>query len=173
MIDRIKLLMDYSRMATSVFADTIGISRSGLTHLLNGRNQPSLDVIKKILYAFPDVSTEWLMFGLGDMLKGKPSATESPIPKNNSVNNNDCMQQIELFSDYPSEIENHAQESEMTPKSNFQRDIVQPTVKPNKTATDNPSLSSKKKTRNSQSKGVVKIVFFYNDNSFEEYIPTI
>ena len=69
MIDRIKQVMDYSQLSTTTFADTIGISRSGLTHLLTGRNQPSLDVARKILAKFPEISTEWLIMGMGDMFR--------------------------------------------------------------------------------------------------------
>ena len=56
-------------MSPSAFADTIGISRSGMTHLLTGRNQPSLDVAKKILVKYPEVSTEWLIMGMGEMFR--------------------------------------------------------------------------------------------------------
>lgn len=69
MIERIKQVIDYSQLSSSAFADTIGISRSGLTHLLTGRNQPSLDVARKILAKFPELSTEWLIMGMGDMLR--------------------------------------------------------------------------------------------------------
>ena len=69
MIDRIKNVIDYSQLSSSAFADTIGISRSGLTHLLTGRNQPSLDVARKILAKFPEISTEWLIMGMGEMLR--------------------------------------------------------------------------------------------------------
>ena len=69
MIERIKHVIDYSQLSSSAFADTIGISRSGLTHLLTGRNQPSLDVARKILAKFPDISTEWLIMGMGEMLR--------------------------------------------------------------------------------------------------------
>lgn len=69
MIERIKQVIEYSQLSLSAFADTIGISRSGLTHLLTGRNQPSLDVARKILAKYPDVSTEWLIMGMGEMLR--------------------------------------------------------------------------------------------------------
>lgn len=69
MIERIKQVIEYSQLSSSAFADTIGISRSGLTHLLTGRNQPSLDVARKILAKFPDISTEWLIMGMGEMLR--------------------------------------------------------------------------------------------------------
>lgn len=77
MIDRIKQTIEYSQLSSSAFADTIGISRSGLTHLLTGRNQPSLDVARKILAKFPEISTEWLIMGMGEMFR-----TDVEVPEN-------------------------------------------------------------------------------------------
>lgn len=77
MIDRIKQTIEYSQLSSSAFADAIGISRSGLTHLLTGRNQPSLDVARKILAKFPEISTEWLIMGMGEMFR-----TDMVVPEN-------------------------------------------------------------------------------------------
>ena len=69
MVDRIKQVVEYSQMSTKAFADTIKLNPSSLTHIFNGRNQPSLDVVKKILTAFPEVNSEWLIMGVGLMIK--------------------------------------------------------------------------------------------------------
>jgi transcriptional regulator with XRE-family HTH domain len=45
------------------FADKIGVQRSSLSHLLSGRNKPSLDFILKILDVFPDVDLYWMING--------------------------------------------------------------------------------------------------------------
>jgi transcriptional regulator with XRE-family HTH domain len=50
-------------------ADEIGVQRSGISHILSGRNQPSYDFIVKILERFPDIDTEWLLLGKGDMIR--------------------------------------------------------------------------------------------------------
>ena len=69
MVDRIKQIIEYVQMSPTAFADTIGINRSSLAHIFSGRNQPSLDVAKKILTSFPEISTEWLIMGVGLMIK--------------------------------------------------------------------------------------------------------
>ena len=79
MIDRIKQVIDYSQMSSSAFADTIGISRSGMTHLLTGRNQPSWDVARKILAKFPEISTEWLIMGMGEMLRPEEQSQQPVV----------------------------------------------------------------------------------------------
>ncbi len=72
MASRIKDLLDAKGLSPSAFADAVGIPRSTISHILSGRNKPSLDLIQKVLDAFPDVRTEWLVRGMGTMLSGAP-----------------------------------------------------------------------------------------------------
>lgn len=103
-------------MSTSAFADTIGISRSGLTHLLTGRNQPSLDVARKILAKFPEVSTEWLIMGMGAMFrpdysvpaKGAETAV-SDAPSGHPDENRKNAPLPDLFGEYPALDDSGAQ----------------------------------------------------------------
>ena len=53
-IKRLELLLDYYSISASVFADKVGVQRSGMSHLLSGRNKPSLDFVLKIVENFPD-----------------------------------------------------------------------------------------------------------------------
>lgn len=69
MVDRIKQVMEYYEETPNSFAEKLGVNRSNLTHIFSGRNQPSLDFAKKVLKAFPEVSTEWLIMGVGNMIK--------------------------------------------------------------------------------------------------------
>ena len=69
MVDRIKQVMEHYEETPAGFAEKIGVNRSNLTHVFSGRNQPSLDFAKKVLTAFPEVSTEWLIMGVGKMIK--------------------------------------------------------------------------------------------------------
>lgn len=69
MVDRIKQVMEHYEETPAGFAEKIGVNRSNITHLFSGRNQPSLDFAKKVLTAFPEVSTEWLIMGVGKMIK--------------------------------------------------------------------------------------------------------
>lgn len=97
MVDRIKQVLEYSQMSTKAFADTIKLNPSSLTHIFNGRNQPSLDVVKKILTAFPEVNSEWLVMGMGEMLQDVPASVVAE-EKEISYSTVDNMQQADLFS---------------------------------------------------------------------------
>lgn len=60
------------------FADRIGVQRSNISHILNGRNNPGAQFLEKLLVAFPDLNADWLITGRGEMLKpGKISNTET------------------------------------------------------------------------------------------------
>lgn len=52
----------------SSFAQAIGVSQPIVTHITNGRNNPGLEVIQKILTKYPEVSAEWLVMGRGEMM---------------------------------------------------------------------------------------------------------
>ena len=65
--DRIKMIMEKENMASGAFAESIGIQQSTLSHILNGRNNPSLDVIMKVHQKYNYVNLEWLLYGQGNM----------------------------------------------------------------------------------------------------------
>ncbi|RAK70273.1 helix-turn-helix domain-containing protein [Hymenobacter edaphi] len=73
MVDRIRQLLQARQLSPTQFADTIGVARPIISHILGGRNKPSLEVVQKIIAAFPDVAMPWLLTGQGAML-----AAESP-----------------------------------------------------------------------------------------------
>ena len=69
MIDRIQLILKSKNLSPSQFADEIQVQRSSISHILSGRNKPSLDFIMKILSTYPEVNSDWLIFGKGQMVK--------------------------------------------------------------------------------------------------------
>lgn len=58
--------MDYYGESASSFAEKIGVQRSSISHILSGRNKPSLDFVLKVLSSFPEVELYWLMNGKGE-----------------------------------------------------------------------------------------------------------
>lgn len=86
MKDRIKQIMDTENMTPARFADTLQIGRAVISHILNGRNNPSLDVITRILSKMPQINSEWLLTGVGSMYKNEINipeqtvATTTPLP---------------------------------------------------------------------------------------------
>ena len=64
LIDRFKYLIKLNNLTASAFADEIGVQRSSMSHILSGRNKPSLELIQKVLTRFPKVSADWLIAGV-------------------------------------------------------------------------------------------------------------
>jgi transcriptional regulator with XRE-family HTH domain len=83
-IKRLEIIFDYYSLNASSFADKIGVQRSSLSHLLSGRNKPSLDFILKIIEVFPEVDLYWILNGKGtfpiDIKKTDLIKTETPTP---------------------------------------------------------------------------------------------
>lgn len=67
--DRVKEIMEREGLSPSSFADTIGVQRPSVSHILSGRNKPSLDMIQKTLQKFTNINPYWLLNGEGEMLQ--------------------------------------------------------------------------------------------------------
>jgi len=76
-IKRLQKVMDFYGESSSSFADKISVPRSSISHILSGRNKPSLDFILKILNSFPEVELYWLLNGKGSF----PTEAQKEMPQ--------------------------------------------------------------------------------------------
>ena len=67
MKERILEFLKAENKSSAQFAEEIGVQPSGISHILSGRNKPSLDFVLKMLEKYSDLSVEWLLFGKGGM----------------------------------------------------------------------------------------------------------
>ncbi len=95
--NRIKEILDYYQLTASIFADKIGVQRSSISHILSGRNKPSLDFIMKVTNTFDDVDIYWLLNGKGTFPK------KSMFPFSTSPTNISSTSE-EKFLDSPKKI---------------------------------------------------------------------
>ena len=156
--DRIEKVMQIEGMNSAVFASAIGIQGSTLSHILNGRNNPSLAVLQSILNRFPHISPEWLIMGQGtierivkqsqmpslfdpiDESASKSSVSDSVIAEKNSSSISVNQQKAQPNTEIPPQ----------TPQSQPERPVqVQQIEVPGKT--------------------VRKIIVYYTDNTFQEF----
>ena len=77
---RLKKVMDFHQLSASMFADKVGVQRSSISHILSGRNKPSLDFILKVTSEFKDVDMYWLLNGKGSFPKNAESNLASTPP---------------------------------------------------------------------------------------------
>ena len=84
MVNRINLLLKAKNITARQFAEEIGIQPSGMSHILSGRNNPSLDFVMKVIRRYPEIDINWLMFGKGEMYEAHPRVasyrTTPPTP---------------------------------------------------------------------------------------------
>jgi transcriptional regulator with XRE-family HTH domain len=67
--NRLQKIIDFHDETASSFAEKIGVQRSSISHILSGRNKPSLDFVMKVLHTYPDVELYWLLNGKGNFPK--------------------------------------------------------------------------------------------------------
>lgn len=65
---RLERIISHYDLTASAFAERIGVQRSSISHLLSGRNKPSLEFVLKVTSSFPEVNLEWLLLGVGDFI---------------------------------------------------------------------------------------------------------
>ena len=82
MKDRIQKIIDNEQLSASKFSEVIGVQRSTISHIFNGRNKPTLDIVQKILVAYPDINETWLLLGTGNMYKSGRKDNEVHIAEN-------------------------------------------------------------------------------------------
>jgi DNA-binding XRE family transcriptional regulator len=147
-IKRLEVILDYYSLNASAFADQIGVQRSSLSHLLSGRNKPSLDFVLKIIDVFPEVDLYWFLNGKGS------------FPKN---------------SELPEKQENKAEDFTQPTPSIPKTEAVIPEdlfSEQKNTIEENPKKESvKREITTSVSSEVEKIVFFYKNGTFKIFNP--
>ncbi|MCI1187309.1 helix-turn-helix domain-containing protein [Hymenobacter sp. DH14] len=80
MVERIRTLLESRQLTPTQFADLIGVARPIVSHILSGRNKPSLEVVQRILAAMPELAMPWLLNGSGPMLAAAGNSGPEMVP---------------------------------------------------------------------------------------------
>lgn len=91
MKDRIAHIMRSKNLKATDFATLLGIQPSGVSHILAGRNKPSLDFVKKIKETFPEYNLDWIIFGTGPMTTSEPYKEAFKESQKEAQSNNDLF----------------------------------------------------------------------------------
>ncbi|MGO4911287.1 helix-turn-helix domain-containing protein [Leeuwenhoekiella sp. W20_SRS_FM14] len=138
---RLQRIMDEYDLNATSFADEIEVGRSSISHILSGRNKPSLEFVMKIVSAFPEVELYWLLNGKGSFPKKTAEPSAAPKLSSNQL-------QADFESILPSNSESSQQNSQMP-----HTDPVTET------------LASVKE------EAIERIVIFYKDGTFKNFVP--
>ena len=74
---RFQTILDLENLSPAQLADRLGVQRSGISHILSGRNKPSFELLQRVVQSFPEISAEWLITGNGKPLKEQNQAATS------------------------------------------------------------------------------------------------
>lgn len=164
--ERIEKVMQVENMNSAQFAAEIGIQSSTLSHILNGRNNPSLDVLKRILNRFKNISPEWLILDEGSMYR---TVKNSQMPslfdfedKNDSKSVDYTPNQASKTSD---DIE-HSTKKEEIADNREQNESTNTAQKVGAVQQEQIALSNLP-----GSKSISKIIVYYSDTTYQEFLP--
>jgi len=140
--NRVLNLINREKLSSSKFAEIINVQRSSISHIISGRNKPSLDFIQKVLREFPSLNPNWLVTGKGAMYF---ETTQNEI-------------------DFTSE--------NLQANEKLKKEVSESNISEDKNRLQNTTVNSvnnlQEKTSNRK---IEKIIVFYNDNSFETLNP--
>jgi transcriptional regulator with XRE-family HTH domain len=88
---RLQKIFNYYDLSAAAFADAINVGRSSISHILSGRNKPSLDFVLKIVQTYPEVELYWLLNGTGNFpgnlkVDDDPVIATTPTPSRAQIN---------------------------------------------------------------------------------------
>ena len=148
MKDRISKFLTTESISPSKFADEIGVQRSSISHIISGRNNPSLELIQKILNRYDFINPDWLILGKGEMYRGQ-------------------SKNFNLFNQVNTEIKENIQfnnELEKDAPKNVQKEVG---VKSDEQPVQQIDVPVKDASR----KEVDKLLIIYKDGTFENFYP--
>ena len=104
MKDRIAHVIRAKGLTAAEFALRLGIQPSNISHLLSGRNNPSLDFVKKLKETFPEYNLDWLIFGKGPMTVSEPFLERPHLAEKQLVEIQDESESSDAFRGTPLEL---------------------------------------------------------------------
>ena len=125
MKDRIIKIMQKEEMSAVQFAEKIEISPSSLSHILNGRNKPSLEVVMKIHKACTYVNLLWLLYGEGEM----ENQENAPVPEDSAISGMMVYGESPIFASNGTEDGENRKEMQLKTPGFAPKEIVREEVK--------------------------------------------
>ena len=144
---RIKKIIEYHNLSASTFADLVNVQRSSISHIISGRNKPSLDFVTKVADAFDDVDLYWLIKGKGNFPK-----RETTTPISSDENSNEQKKVVQKD------------------QTLFDLEKKEASIPVSQNSLSEQEPEKKLNTRFSENdKKLVKVILFYDDGSFESF----
>lgn len=162
---RIDLLVKTLNLTGIKFAESIGVNSSNITHIVGDRSKPSYSFLLSILETYPEVSSDWLMIGAGEMFKSEinlQNIIEEPMLNEHRISNT-------IINEYD------IQKDELISQKITTNDVIKTVFSLNENNPLDAALNPTQTTpiiesSSSKVKSILKIIIMYTDNTFEEII---
>lgn len=196
MNDRLQQFLAAENINQAQFADSIGVARASVSHILAGRNKPGYDFLLNMMRRYPELNIEWLLSGTGKMYKSRQNNDKKPVsipsggidlfnglddlyesalPSSDADGSGHAAPgQTQTTTDMTSALSPQTSASPQTPGTassavQESRNPVQlDTSGPNTAATERKNSENTAQPPHKQ-RSAVKIVIFYDDNTFQEF----
>lgn len=196
---RFQTILDLENLSPAQLADRLGVQRSGISHILSGRNKPSFELLQRVVQSFPEISAEWLITGNGKPLKEQnqaaasgaasgaassaansrssgttPSTTPSISPSTTSGNNNSSTSGTISGATPPFEGLFNSSEAATEPQIPAQTSDIEGIE--DEISDFQPLQSSifdVNPANDREKRALKRVILIYNDNTFEELLPPV
>ena len=200
---RFQTILDLENLSPAQLADRLGVQRSGISHILSGRNKPSFELLQRVVQSFPEISAEWLITGNGKPLKEQnqaaasgaassaasgatssaansrssgttPSTTPSISPSTTSGSNNSSTSGTISGATPPFEGLFNSSEAATEPQIPAQTSDIEGIE--DEISDFRPLQSSifdANPANDREKRALKRVILIYNDNTFEELLPPV
>ena len=192
---RFQTILDLENLSPAQLADRLGVQRSGISHILSGRNKPSFELLQRVVQSFPEISAEWLITGNGKPFKEQNQAaasgaasgaassaansrssgtTPSISPSTTSGSNNSSTSGTISGATPPFEGLFNSSESATEPQIPAQTSDIEGIE--DEISDFQPLQSSifdANPANDREKRALKRVILIYNDNTFEELLPPV
>ena len=196
---RFQTILDLENLSPAQLADRLGVQRSGISHILSGRNKPSFELLQRVVQSFPEISAEWLITGNGKPLKEQnqaaasgaassatssaansrssgttPSTTPSISPSTTSGSNNSSTSGTTSGATPPFEGLFNSSEAATEPQIPAQTSDIEGIE--DEISDFQPlqsSIFAANPANDREKRAIKRVILIYNDNTFEELLPPV
>ena len=196
---RFQTILDLENLSPAQLADRLGVQRSGISHILSGRNKPSFELLQRVVQSFPEISAEWLITGNGKPLKEQnlaaasgaassatsgaansrssgttPSTTPSISPSTTSGSNNSSTSGTISGATPPFEGLFNSSESATEPQIPAQTSAIEG-IEAEIPDFQPPqsSIFDANPANDREHRALKRVMRIYSDNTFEELLPPV
>lgn len=175
MVNRIQEILSRLNLSASKLADQLDVPRSTISHILSGRNKPSLEFIQKVLARYPDISVNWLLKGEGNFYNKEKNLFSGLHTSNEPEFSDSDPQKDILPHENTKQVASDTEEEKYDNlrKENGEKNDLKAASDHAFHKNDESENTQQKIKPNSKSqKKIIKLIAFYEDHTFEEFFPS-